>query len=413
MTGHAPFRRGSRLDTLVRMFDRRRFLTSLSGWPLLGGLAGARGGEPVKRDYFSDLGITPFINAAGTYTTLTASLMHPQVVEAIQYASKTFVRLEDMQRAVGKRLAELLGAEAVMVTSGAAGALTLGTAACVAGANAESIRRLPDTTGMKSEVIMQKSHRYGYDHAVRNCGVRIVEVETSAELERAISEKTAMMLFFNANEPLGKIKGPEFVELGKQHNIPTFNDAAADTPPVENLTKYTKMGYDLVTFSGGKGLRGPQSAGLLIGRKDLILAARLNSSPNGDTIGRGMKVNKEEMLGMLVAVEVFLKRDHAADWKEYEKRVKVIADSVQSVKGVKTETWIPEIANHVPHLKVTWDADAVKMSYADVAKKLRNGEPSIEVVPATEDGLKVGVWMLQPGEAQIVGKRLREVLASR
>jgi L-seryl-tRNA(Ser) seleniumtransferase len=296
-----------------------------------------------------------------------------------------------------------------MVTAGAASALTLGTAAAITGKNLDFIRRLPDAADMKNEVIVQKSHRYGYDHAVRNCGVKLVEVETREELARALSDRTALMLFFNANEPVGKIKLAEFIELGKKHGVPTFNDAAADVPPVENLSKYIKMGCDLVTFSGGKGLRGPQSCGLLLGRKDLIEAARLNGPPNSDAIGRGMKVNKEELLGMMVAVELYLKRDHAAEWREWEKRVKLIADAVGRLPGVTTEVWIPEIANHVPHLRVKWDATVRKTTVQDVARQLREGQPSIEVTP-TADILTIGVWMMQPGEAQVVGRRLKEVL---
>src|SRR5579859_3423086 len=212
------------------MPNRRRFLQGLSSLPLMATTSSAA--APVKRDYFKELGIRPFINAAGTYTTLTASLMQPEVVQAIDYASKQFVHLIDLHDAVGKRIATLIGCEGAMVTAGAASALTLGTAACLTGTNQEFIRRLPDTTGMKTEVIVQKSHRYGYDHAVRNCGIHFVEVETRAELERAVSPRTAMMLFFNANDPVGQIHAAEFVELGKKHHVPTFTDAAADCPPV-------------------------------------------------------------------------------------------------------------------------------------------------------------------------------------
>jgi L-seryl-tRNA(Ser) seleniumtransferase len=394
------------------MFNRRRFIQSLSSVPLLGGWARRATAATVKRDYFKELGVKPFINAAGTYTTLTASLMPPEVVDAWEYASRQYVRLLDLQEAVGRRLAELLGCEAALVTSGAAGALTVGTAACITGTDQKLIRQLPDTTGMKNEVIVQKSHRYGYDHAVRNCGIRFVEVETAEELERAITPRTAMMLFFNANDPLGKIHAEEFVALGKKHNIPTFNDAAADTPPVGNLMKYTKMGFDLVTFSGGKGLRGPQSAGLLLGRKDLIEAAKLNSSPYSDSIGRGQKVNKEEILAMLVAVESYLKRDHEADWKEWERRVKVITDSVGKLPSVQAETYVPEIANHVPHLRLRWDPAVIRISVPEVVRQLREGDPSIEVVPSSKEDLQIGVWMLQPGEAQIVARRIREILKS-
>jgi uncharacterized pyridoxal phosphate-dependent enzyme len=297
------------------MPDRRSFLQRLGSLPFAGALftkTGVVEAASKPRDYFAELGVRTFINAAGTYTTLTASLMQREVVEAYDYASKHFVPLTDLHDKVGAKIASMLGAEGAMVTSGAAGALTCGTAGCITGSDMKAVRQLPDLTGLKNEVIIQKSHRYGYDHAVRACGIKFVEIETAEELEHAANERTAMMLFFNANEPLGKIKAEEFVALGKKHKIPTFTDAAADVPPVENLTKYVKMGFDLVTFSGGKGIRGPQSAGLLFGRGDLINAARMNTSPNSDSISRGQKVNKEEMLGMMVAVESYLARDHKA-----------------------------------------------------------------------------------------------------
>jgi len=395
------------------MANRRVFLESLAGLPVIGGLfASPALARPAKRDFFKELGVRTFINAAGTYTVLTASLMPPEVKQAWEYASRKYCSLPELHDAVGRRIAELLGCEAAMVTAGAASALTLGTAACLTGTNQEFIRRLPDTTGMKNEVIIQKSHRFGYDHAVRNCGIRLIEVQTREDLERAINDRTAMMLFLNANDPVGKIKAPEFAELGRKHNVPTFNDCAADVPPAENLSKYLKMGFDLVTFSGGKGLRGPQSAGLLLGRKDLIQAARLNASPYADTIGRGMKVNKEELLAMMVAVELYLKRDHQAEWREFERRAKLIADYAASVRGVSTEIWIPEIANHVPHLRIRWDQAQVKISVPEVVKRLREGEPSIEVVPGSRDQLMVGVWMLEPGEDRIVARRIREILRS-
>ena len=389
------------------MPNRRRFLQGITALPLAGGVGLS---ASVRRDYFKELGVRPFINAAGTYTTLTASLMQPEVMDAINYASKVYVPLIELHDAVGKRLASLIGCEAAMVTAGAASALTLGTAACMTGTNPEFIRRLPDTTGMKTEVIIQKSHRYGYDHAVRNCGIRFLEVESRDELERAANERTAMMLFFNAAEPQGQIKAAEFADLGRKLKVPTFNDAAADVPPVEHLSAYTKMGFDLVTFSGGKGLRGPQSAGLLLGRRDLIEAARLNASPYSDSIGRGMKVNKEEILGMMAAVESYLKRDHAAEWREWEKRVRTVADSVGPLSSVKTETFVPEIANAVPHLRITWDETVLKITPAEAVKRLREGEPSIELRPGAKQSLEVAVWMLQPGEAQIVARRIREVL---
>ncbi len=396
------------------MGDRRTFLQTLSSLPLLGGvfLTSRARGATSGRDYFKELGVKPFINAAGTYTTLTASLMLPEVVQAMDYAARRFYRLDDVQDAVGARIASLLGAEAAMVTSGAAGALTCGTAACITGKNREYIFRIPDLgPGMKSEVLIQKSHRYGYDHAVRACGVRMVEVETPEDVERAVNPKTAMMLFFNANEPAGKIKAEEWVALGQKHKIPTFNDAAADVPPASNLTKYNQMGFDLVTFSGGKGLLGPQSAGILMGRKELIEAARLNTSPYSDSVSRGMKVNKEEMLGMLVAVELYLKRDHDAERREWERRANLIRDSISEIPTVETAIDVPPIANHVPHLKVRWDRNQVRISPPEVMKQLREGDPSIEANPGTsKEELILGVWMLEPGEAEIVARQVRAIL---
>lgn len=396
------------------MANRRSFLQTLSGLPLVGGLIPSGGAlmaaSAGKRDYFKELGVRPLINAAGTYTALTASLMPPEVMDAINYASKSFVKLVELHDAVGQRIASLVGSEGAMVTAGAASALTLGTAACMTGTNQEFIRRLPDTTGMKNEVIIQKSHRFGYDHAIRNCGTKLIEVEDRDHLERSINERTVMMMFLNSNDPIGPIKAQEWAELGKKHNLPTFIDCAADVPPVENLSKFTKMGFSIVAFSGGKGIRGPQSAGLLLGKKELIQAARLNGPPNSDAIGRGMKVNKEELLGMMAAIELYVKKDHQAEWNEWEKRIKLIADSLASIKGITTETYVPEVANHVPHLRVKWDQETLKIKPPEVAKRLAAGEPSIEVVPGSRESLNIAVWMLQPGEAQIVAKRVREVL---
>jgi L-seryl-tRNA(Ser) seleniumtransferase len=361
------------------------------------------------RDYFKELGIRTFINAAGTYTMLTASRMPAEVIEAINYAALQYVRLEELQEKAGERLAELLKCEAAMVTAGAASAITLGTAAVLTGGDSKKAASLPDLTGMKSEVIIQKSHRVGYDHAIRNCGVKMVEVETKKDLESAISERTAMMWFYNNQNPIGKVRDEEFVAIGKKHGIPTFNDCAADVPPVENFWKYTKMGFDLVCFSGGKGIRGPQSAGLLLGRKDLIQAARKNAPPHGDTVGRGMKVNKEEILGMLVAVELFLARDHQAEWAAWENQIKMIHDAALSVPGVKGEIHVPEIANHVPALKISWDETKVKSKPADIRNALRDGHPSIETM-GDDKTVDITTWMMNPGEERIVAKRLKELL---
>ncbi len=404
------------------MWNRRRFLETVSGLPLLGGLAGSvigatgvRGEAPVSMsapDYFRELGVRPFINASGTYTAMTASLMPPEVMEAINYASKHYVMLEELQLKVGERIAKLVHADAAMVTSGAASALTLGTAAVLTGTDQQKMVALPDLAGanMKSEVIIQKAHRFGYDHAVRNCGVRLVEVETREDLERAVNDKTAMMLFYNNNNKEGRIQDEEFVQLGKKHRVPTMNDAAADVPPVENLWKYTKMGFDLVAFSGGKGIRGPQSAGLLLGSKELIAAARLNAPPNGNTVGRGMKVNKEEIVGMLAALELYLKKDFAKEQADFEKRAETIRSSAAAVAGVKAEVFVPEVANHVPHVRISWDGKS--LTPAAVVTAMRDGEPSI-AIRSEGPALVIGVWMMRPGEDKIVARRLRQVLEAK
>jgi D-glucosaminate-6-phosphate ammonia-lyase len=418
------------------MWSRRRFLESLAATPVVGDLLAARRGlrtppygtttttpdevgrglEPppppagkAGRDYFRELGVRPFINAAGTYTAMTASLMLPEVMDAINYASKQYVMLDELHDRVGERIAKLVRAEAAMVTCGAASALTLGTAGVLTGTDRQKISDLPNLANMKSEVIIQKAHRFGYDRALRNCGVTLVEVETRDDLERAVNGKTAMMLFYNNNNKEGRIQDQEFAELGRKHGIPTMNDAAADVPPLENLWKYTEMGFDLVAFSGGKGIRGPQSAGLLLGKKPLIAAARMNGSPNGNAIGRGMKVNKEEMVGMLAALELFVAKDHEKEGREFERRAETIRSSATSVAGVKAEVFVPEVANHVPHVRVTWDATSKPLNAAAVVRAMLDGEPSI-AIRSEGESLVVGVWMMQPGEEKIVARRLRQEL---
>src|SRR5437867_381390 len=400
------------------MWSRRHFLETISALPLVGGFTAASparaataAGRKCGRDYFAELGVRPFINAAGTYTAMTASLMPPEVMAAINYASTQYVMLDELHDRIGQRIATLLRSEAAMVTSGAASALTLGTAGVLTGTDRQKTVDRPDLSGMKSEVIIQKAHRFGYEHAVRNCGVRLVEVETRDDLERAINEKTAMMLFYNNNNREGRVQDEEFAQLGKKHAVPTFNDAAADVPPLDNLWKYTGMGFDLVAFSGGKGIRGPQSAGLLLGRKDLIEAARLHAPPNGNTIGRGMKVNKEEMLAMLVALELFLEKDHAREAREFERRAEAIRSSAAAVPGVKAEVFVPEIANHVPHVRISWQG-ADEAAAAAVVKSLREGEPSIGI-RSEGNALVIGVWMMQAGEDKVVARRLRQVLEKR
>jgi L-seryl-tRNA(Ser) seleniumtransferase len=373
-------------------------------------------------DYYDKLGVTKIINAAGTYTALTASTMPPSVVAAIARAAKHPVRLQELQNAAGEYLARQLRCEAALVTAGAASALTLGTAACMTVANKTAIHNIPtELSGLKTEVIVQKAHRYGYDHALRNCGIRFVEVETLPEYEAAFNDRTAMTHFFNAAEA-GQISREDWIRVAHRHGVPCFNDAAADVPPISNLWNYTQLGFDLVTFSGGKGIRGPQNAGLLLGKKELINAAALNNNPFSDSIGRGMKVSKEQIVGMVAAVDWFLSQSDKAMEVEFRRRAEKIASSLKSIPSLESRVAIPTVAaNVVPHLLIRYDQQRVKISPVDVAAELRRGTPSIELNPGTgkkdagglpsdENTIVVGVWMLEPGEDLIVARRLREVL---
>lgn len=404
------------------MLSRREVLRQLANVPLVGGLFGglvASNEEAVAsqldvlddeyHDYFNELGVRTLINAKGTYTSLTGSLMPPEVREAWDYAARHYVELTELRDKVGERLAELCHSEAAMVSAGAASGLTLGAAAAVTGTDEEKIDKIPNLPGPRPEIIIQKSHRFGYDRAVRITGAKLVEVEGRQELENAVNENTVLMLFLNKANPEGQIQDREFVELGKKHDVPTFNDCAADVPPVEHLWEYNEMGFDLVTFSGGKGLRGPQSAGLLLGREDLIEAAKMQHVPFADTIGRGMKVNKEEMLAMLVAVERYVELDHEKQWGRWKSQIEFIRDTVESVSGVNTEYYVPEIANHVPSLRITWDQDQVSITPSEAQKRLREGHPSVEVRGGSED-ISVSTWMMRPEEVRFVGRRIREIL---
>lgn len=375
-------------------------------------LAAATGAWPPKSIYHQ-LGIRPLINAAGTYTMLSSCTMPREVVQAMEEASRYQVSIQELHEAVGKRIAALTGAEAALVTAGAANALTLATAACLAGKDPQKITRLPDTTGMKNEVIFQKSHRFAYEHAMRSAGARLVEVETRDELVNAIGDKTVMLFFLNLADPKGKVKRQEFVDIARKAKIPALVDAAADVPPPGRLSEYVKMGFDLVAFSGGKGLRGPQCSGLLLGRKELIEAAYLNGSPHADSVGRGAKVGKEEIVGLWTAVEVYMKKDHKAEWRDWESRTRVITKAVEGLRSVTSETFIPEIANESPHVRVSWDPKVLPLTNDQVRKQLRDGDPRIEIRPS--DGklpnLEIGVWMLQPGQDRVVARRVREVLS--
>ncbi len=399
------------------MLNRRSLLKHLSAMPLVGGLFGSAApltsvlAAPAlaPRNLVKELGIRTFVNAAGTYTAMTGSLMEEDVVNTILAASKDFMMLDEVQTKVGEKIAALTHAESAVVSAGCFSAMTLGLAGVLTGMDQKKVEMLPhlEGTSMKSEVIAQKAHNIGYSHALTNTGCKIIQVETIEDVEKAINEKTALLWFLNIQSDKGQITHQQWIDLGKKHNIPTMIDIAADVPPVENLWKFNDMGFDLVCVSGGKAMRGPQSAGLLMGKKQYIDAARLSMPPRGSTIGRGMKVNKEEILGMYVALEKFVATDHAKEWKMLEDRAAHIANAAKSVKGVTVESYAPPLGNHTPSLRVSWDT--TKLTPKALQEALRNGNPSIEVV-GEPTGISMTAWMLKPGEEKIVASRLKEEL---
>lgn len=432
MEGVTPTRSG--------LFSRRSFvrlagaLGALLGRESLHAAALASPAEGAGEDYYAKLGVPTIINAAGTYTALTAACMPPEVVAAVQRAALHPVRLHDLQVKSGEYIAKRLRCEGAVVTSGASGAITLATAACMLRANPglgplDMPQKVnADNPGtVKNQVIVQRAHRYGYDHAMFLCGARVTEVVTLEDYKRACAKGNAVMTnFFNAAEdedgPAGsaQIGREEWLRVAHEHGIPCHIDAAADMPPISNLWKYTGMGFDLVSFSGGKGIRGPQNAGLLLGRKELTDLAAKNNNPT-DGVGRGMKVAKEQIVGMVAAVDWVLSHTEEQMQGDYQKRADLIAGMVKGIPSVSTETVTPKIANHVPHLLIRFDPAVTGITTPQVVTALRAGSPGIELnpntgnkpnqgIPSDANTLVVGVWMLQPGEDAVVGRRIRAVL---
>jgi L-seryl-tRNA(Ser) seleniumtransferase len=365
---------------------------------------------------YEELGIRPLINASATLTRLGGSVMPPEVVDAMVDASKHFVNLDELQRAVGAKLAAMTRNESAYVSTGAAAGLALATAAVVAGDDPKAIGQLPDTTGLKNEVIIHKSHRNGYDFAVRQIGVKIVEIGTETEtkpedLERAINDNTAAIFWFQgAMTGHGDIPLEQTIEIANRHNVPVIVDAAAQVPPVSNLWKFTQMGAALAIFSGGKDLHGPQASGLVVGRKDLIDCMRVNGSPN-HSIGRPMKVGKEEMVGLLKAVELYIQRDHEGRASQDEEVVSGWCGELNRIRGVHAERAFPnEAGQPLPRAKVVIDAAQAGLSRDDVVLALRNGTPSIEVASSGTDTIYLNPMTLAEGEDQIVLDRLLEIL---
>jgi len=361
---------------------------------------------------YQELGVTTVINGQGTMTTLGGSIIRPEVEAVMALATQHFVSIPDLERAAGERIAQMLKLPegySALVTSGAAAAIQSGLAGLLTGDNEQLIQQLPDLTGLKSEVIIQKAHRNPFDHQLRSTGIKLVVIETREELHNAVGPKTAMMHFTNFANAAGQIKVDEWLKLAKQYNQPTMIDAAADTPPVSHLWDYAQMGYDMITFSGGKAMRGPQCAGLLLGRKEMVHNALLNNSPYEDTLGRGQKVGKEEIVGMIKALEIYLNEDHEALTKEWWSRLDRISADVTKVPGVSTAYFVPDVANHVPHVQINWDPRRIKLAPREAAGILRKGTPSI-VLESTETGLAMNSFMLKPGEDAIIGAKVTELL---
>jgi len=409
-------------------FLNRRGFFARAGW--LGALSAFPGGSRLaaaaalkaseeSRKVYTGIGLRTIINASGTYTHLGGSLMPPEVLQAMDDAARHYVPIRDLTKAVGDRIAQLTGNEAALVTTGAAGAIFVGTCACIAGDDPDKMKRLPFTDGMKNEVIVQKLHNTGWTRQCEAAGGRMVEVEYKEQLERAITGKTAMIYFLVADKhfgqyrdqpdaPGGKVSLEEVVAIAKPLRVPILVDAAAELPPREGLRDYTRRGADLVAFSGGKGLRGPQNAGLLLGRKDLVEMAVKYQSPYSG-IGRDLKVAKETMIGMLAAVERYLKVDHVEEWNFWKSQVDSIKEVLDRVPGVETGYVPREITNHVPRLWVKWDEKAFNFSREECFKALQEGDPSI-VALRTPMGVTIVTWMMMPGEEKIVAQRLKEVL---
>jgi uncharacterized pyridoxal phosphate-dependent enzyme len=369
---------------------------------------------------YDELGVTTVINGQGTMTILGGSLMRPEVEAVMALAAQHFVSIPDLEVAAGARIAEMLklppGYSAI-VTSGAAAAMQSGLAGILTGDNPKFIEQIPNLAGMKSEVIIQKSHRNPFDHQLRNTGVKLIEIESREDLRKAVNSQTAMMHFTNFANASGQIKLDEWVKLGKELHIPTFIDAAADTPPVSHLWDYANMGYDLIAFSGGKAIRGPQCAGLLLGRKDLVAYALLNNSPHEDTIGRSQKVGKEEIIGMIKALELYLTEDQEKLAQEWQTRLELVSRKVSTLRGVTTSYFVPDVANHVPHMEIQWDLQRIKITPEDALNTLRNSKPSIVLATSekhgeTRPGITMNSFMLQQGEDAVIADKLYDLLKS-
>jgi L-seryl-tRNA(Ser) seleniumtransferase len=392
---------------------------ALAGAVLSGPGAARAARLPVRGtgpEVYSAFGVKPFINCTSTYTINGGSAMLPEVIEAMTNASYYPVNLDELMQGAGKRIAELLQVEAAMVSSGAAGAMTCGTLACVAGGDPEKMQQLPDTTGIKGEVVVPRWSRSIYDHAVRSTGVKMIEVETLQDLEGAFTRRTAMATGqINLANDGNPFTLEQFVAAAHQHGVPVVMDCADRLPLVPN--PYISRGVDLAAYSGGKIIRGPQTAGILLGRKDLIAAAFMNSAPH-HAFARAMKVSKEEIVGMVKAIEMLRtgKRNRDAEDAEWRTWFRHIGETVSKVAGVTFQIIEPKDRAYYPTMMVKWDPKKIGISAGEVGRTLLEGEPRIMTHAALSEAAETSEMLLRPaamwpGEYKIVAERLQEILS--
>jgi L-seryl-tRNA(Ser) seleniumtransferase len=367
---------------------------------------------------YQSIGVRPLINSRGTFTIITGSQTLPEVKKAMDEASRQFVQMDELMDSVGKRLSEITQAPWGMVTNGCCAALAHFTAACIAGSNPERMQQLPDLTGLKSEAIIPSYSRNQYDHAIRMLGVKVVEVKDPAELESAFSERTALVYILAGPGDEGPLGTAAIAAVAKKHNVPVIVDAAAEVLTIPNV--HLQRGATAVAYSGGKCMRGPQAAGLLLGDKALLQAAWINSAPH-HAFGRSMKVGKEEIMGMLAAVEMWVKRNHKAEWDEWEKPAEHIAEAAKKVNGVTTKITRPpedQLSNRSPRLVIEWDGAKLGITGQEAAKSLLDGEPRIVVAggqgsrPSNmTSSLAIIPYQMMPGDEKVVAQKIHALLS--
>jgi L-seryl-tRNA(Ser) seleniumtransferase len=360
---------------------------------------------------YESIGVKPLINARGTFTIITGSQTLEEVKQAMDEGSRHFVQMDELMDAVGARLAEISGAEWGIITNGCCAAIAHCTAAAIAGSNPERMQQLPDLTGLKNEVIIPSYSRNVYDHAVRMVGVKIVEVGDPAQLEAAFNERTAMVYILGCLQDDGPLGTRVIAPIAKRRGVPVLVDAAAEVLTLKPNVHLAR-GATAVAYSGGKCIRGPQSAGLLLGEKEWLQAAWANSAPH-HAFGRSMKVGKEEIMGMLAAVEMWTKRDHAAEWRQWEARLAYIASQAEKVPGVaaKITQPSPDLSNRSPRLTLSWDAAKLGLTGPELAKALLDGDPRIVVAGSTAGSVSFIPYQMIPGDEKPVAARVSALLS--